>query len=341
MKVLKTEQVQSSLDVAHKLMAVRFFLKVAIAMMFVFSSINYFFFHLTNIAIAELLVGCFAIVQLIILRNQALLKIVSYITVLFCGLSIISLTLFFKLEVSTLLWVGIFPVFSFYLLGKKQGLISHILFSVTMVALVFFGFHTIPDIITPRTYVNLISYLTVSGMLIYFYEYTKSETVALLNRSSYIDQLTQLGNRKMFDEVLSKEIAQAKRHKSPLSIIMVDIDFFKKINDNYGHLIGDSVLVEFAQLLKNNIRLSDSISRWGGEEFIILLPNHTKVEADVLANKLNKTVEAFNFNKIKGFTASFGVTELLNGDTIETFLSRTDAALYQAKNNGRNQVVLI
>lgn len=155
---------------------------------------------------------------------------------------------------------------------------------------------------------------------------------------SEVDKLTSLYNRHKIDTSLNIELKRASRHGNDLSLIITDIDNFKSINDTYGHIVGDSVLIEFASLLKENIRDTDIIGRWGGEEFIIICQNSNLDEARQLAQKLRKCIEEFTFDKVNNITSSFGVTQFVKEDDIESFLTKADKALYRAKLNGRNRV---
>lgn len=152
------------------------------------------------------------------------------------------------------------------------------------------------------------------------------------------DKLTGLYNRHKIDSSLNIELKRAKRHGTNLSLIISDIDKFKLINDNYGHLTGDDVLVQIANILKENTRETDIIGRWGGEEFIIICPNSDINDTQLLAEKLRKCMNDFEFDIVKNITSSFGITQLNKEDTIESFLTKADKALYRAKNSGRNKV---
>lgn len=162
----------------------------------------------------------------------------------------------------------------------------------------------------------------------------------LIEKISTIDSLTGAFNRKKFDESLTLLINTTKRYKPPLSLILFDIDHFKKVNDNYGHVCGDKVLQEISKLIQGSIRKTDIFARWGGEEFVVLL-NHTTLEnAGLLAEKLCKTIADHSFACIETVTASFGVAQFDEESTKLDFLSSCDKALYASKDNGRNQVTL-
>lgn len=161
-----------------------------------------------------------------------------------------------------------------------------------------------------------------------------------LKKQSITDQLTNLYNRKHFDETIEKEIQRSTRYKTALSIIIADIDFFKKVNDTYGHVAGDSVLVDFAAIIKNDIRSTDMAFRYGGEEFVILLPNTTAQEAKILARKIRKIVNNTTFKNPSSITCSYGISEYKFKEDKESFFKKADKALYFVKNNGRNNIAI-
>ncbi len=158
------------------------------------------------------------------------------------------------------------------------------------------------------------------------------------------DTLTQLPNRLAYEERLATELARFHRTGSPLSMVIWDIDFFKKINDTFGHKSGDKTLQIIARLLEKNCRECDFISRFGGEEFVMLLSDTDARSALVIAEKLRKTIEKTGFtsngNKIR-ITVSAGISQFNKNDTGNTVFERADKALYQAKQNGRNQCVIL
>ncbi len=160
------------------------------------------------------------------------------------------------------------------------------------------------------------------------------------------DPMTHLYNRRYFSEISDKILSLSMRNGTDLSIIILDIDKFKNINDTYGHAVGDKVIISLANNLEKNIRESDVVARFGGEEFVILL-NNTNLENSVLiAEKIRKKIEDIEIidgDNILKFTASFGVAkyeDTLDSEKIEHTLKRADNALYIAKENGRNQVMV-
>jgi diguanylate cyclase (GGDEF)-like protein/PAS domain S-box-containing protein len=162
------------------------------------------------------------------------------------------------------------------------------------------------------------------------------EKEIMLNKLARTDQLTKLYNRVYLDEVLMNQYYRFYRNHEPCSIVMMDIDHFKEVNDQYGHLVGDKVLVEFAEILRQSVRTSDIVGRWGGEEFMLILP-HTEIDQAVeLAKKLLKLINEHEFSIVGKKTASFGISTFRVDVTVEKVVDEADRALYEAKVAGRN-----
>ncbi|GEM_PF-1041821 len=155
---------------------------------------------------------------------------------------------------------------------------------------------------------------------------------------SITDRLTGLYNRLKLDEVFAYELTQAHRYTVPLSIILLDIDHFKSVNDTHGHQIGDTVLKQLALILRNGGRESDTVGRWGGEEFLIIMPQTDIKGAKLRAEKLRLAVQAFDFGIVGRVTVSLGIAQYVHDDTEHALIERADRALYAAKAGGRNRV---
>lgn len=158
-----------------------------------------------------------------------------------------------------------------------------------------------------------------------------------LEEEVFIDSLTTLYNRKKYDEIIEQKIETYTKEKQLFSLILIDIDHFKNINDTYGHDIGDFILKEFSLLIKENTRDDDILFRWGGEEFAILIQKKAS-DAFSLAQKLRQFIAKHNFQSIK-ITASFGISQISTGVNKQLLFNKADHALYQAKKSGRNKVV--
>lgn len=160
------------------------------------------------------------------------------------------------------------------------------------------------------------------------------------NKEATFDALTKIPNRLAYEKKALEELARCKRFATPLSMAVWDIDFFKDINDTYGHKVGDKVLMAVAQLLEERMRETDFIARYGGEEFVMFLPGTTDQNALVLTEALREKIAACKFNhqgQITRITMSCGITHYIENDDQESMFERADKALYAAKDNGRNQ----
>lgn len=152
------------------------------------------------------------------------------------------------------------------------------------------------------------------------------------------DFLTKIFNRQKVENDINVDVSRYSRYKRPLSIILLDIDKFKLINDTYGHNAGDSVLINLANIIKNNVRKIDVPGRWGGEEFMILCPETDIQGALIIAENLRQKIEAHTFEIDRKVTSSFGVAQFKEDELVKDFIKRVDDALYSAKENGRNRV---
>ena len=218
-------------------------------------------------------------------------------------------------------------------------------------------------ILSGKKYSNLIINRTKAGKLIYlettvtpvfdkegklesFVSTSKDvsyqiKTKTRLKNLAMVDRLTKVLNRYAIDKEIDYYIAVAQRHDMPFSLLMLDIDYFKKINDTYGHYIGDVVLKNTSRLLSKNIRKIDKLGRWGGEEFIIILHATTQTRAVQKAEELRKLIEKNRVDEKYKITASIGVTSYRQEDTKNSLFTRVDDALYRAKEEGRNRVVAL
>lgn len=189
-------------------------------------------------------------------------------------------------------------------------------------------------------YLNLLICLVVTAIVLTLVSVVLRRYQTRIAALATTDQLTELLNRRGFDLLANQAIQEARRNPSPLCALLLDLDNFKDLNDNHGHLAGDEVLRGFANKLRDNLRQSDIICRWGGEEFILLLKDTSPEQARLLAEKVRQQTEHSNFS-YKGaslqVTTSIGLAELHPDDSLSELLARADRALYRAKQSGRNR----
>jgi diguanylate cyclase (GGDEF)-like protein len=169
---------------------------------------------------------------------------------------------------------------------------------------------------------------------------TLEEQYTMLETESATDPLTGLYNRRHMKEALLREMARSDRSENPFCIALLDIDHFKTINDIYGHITGDEVLRELAGVLRNSVRLSDKVFRFGGEEFMLILPETKGAEALILGERIRTMIGSFSFSGVrKKITISMGISQSHKGLSLEQIMQRVDKRLYTAKHTGRNKVI--
>ena len=162
-----------------------------------------------------------------------------------------------------------------------------------------------------------------------------------LENISTHDTLTQLYNRSEYLRVIKRKVKSAKRYGDTFGLILIDIDFFKSVNDTYGHDVGDLILRKFAQVLLHSVREDDFVARWGGEEFIIITGKIDEKGLKRLLEKLQSKIKAEDFAPLNELTASFGATLYHENDNYEDLFKRVDNALYKAKESGRDCFVIV
>lgn len=286
------------------------------------------------VAISTSAIGCFVAVGL------PLTIAITFLTIFILGTQLISvnnkqLAIGYLLVLSTvtLLLLGEISSLNFTLfrsntLPKSVALLSFLFFlstfffSITTSVILRKGYRDADELIAVRTKLNLLT-----------------EELQMI---AHKDFLTNLPNRRGFNKDSQHEISRFKRHKKPSTILMLDIDHFKKINDTFGHECGDYVLVELAQLLLNSLRAQDIVARWGGEEFICMLPETGEESAKYVASKIRKGIEnhIFKFqNKPFSITVTIGACVYNGSQSIEKCIRDADDCLYKGKEQGRNQIV--
>lgn len=339
----------------RRLMMTAALLGITLFSLIAFAFINYFNqnYQVFVIDIAFIILASISL-YLLFIKKKLIPAILISSTIQFVFL--IALSYISKNHEFGLVWTLCFPLFVMPMLGPKWGLIMTLAFYAILVPLVYSGLGE-----WDNGYWNMpafMRFLLCSFTVVfiaYFFEsstnaaYTavienrekEKKYLAKLENLSVTDQLTGLYNRRFFDEQFDREQEKVNRYGLNLCVVMMDIDHFKRVNDKFGHQLGDEVLQEFSSLVKDGVRSTDIVSRWGGEEFIALLPETSLPNAAVIAEKLRVLVEEHDFSKVGKLTASFGVATIAkqleqNGKAIRN----VDTALYQAKKQGRNRVVI-
>lgn len=308
-------------------------------------------FHKHYIVIGLLEAGVAAATAVVIIyyRKTKKHEVTAKITVL---LLTIILIMFFALVENNrygFYWISIYPPTVYFLLERHKANIVVGLFCIYV-----FLFMISPHVswesyeIMIDSIINIFGATAVLVLVINFFEMGRTDAVNELKEKNnelhgliVIDYLTGLFNRIKLDEELRTEIKKAAASTSIFSIIMADLDNFKSINDNYGHLSGDSVLVDTAQILKQGCRKTDIVGRWGGEEFLIICPQTDKNKAKKLCERLIDNILKYRYVIEEKLTISFGVAEYIKGDSPDTILNRVDKALYKAKAKGKCRIEIL
>lgn len=251
--------------------------------------------------------------------------------------------------VGSYLWFPVIYVIVFLTHGTRAALVRALLLYVLVVlvsaprilgAVLGGVWDTLDDVLLVQLYFS--SALLISAL--YFFgrlsDQARDNAIAAerMNHLAHTDALTGLKNRRSAERVLEGEMEYARRYETPLAVIVFDVDDFKKVNDDHGHDVGDAILVNVARTVESGLRESDSLARWGGEEFVVVAPQTAPREARVLAERIMEDVRSVSFNGTGGISASFGISFFRPEDSATTLVKRADVALYEAKRRGKNRV---
>jgi diguanylate cyclase (GGDEF)-like protein len=248
------------------------------------------------------------------------------------------------------LWYYVFPLVALYIQRLWAGIISVIaLFILTLILLTYHPAGFSPAIYTPDFLKRFLAVYLAVSLLAFLYAFLRASAELQMNNMNrdfkYIantDELTGLANRRRMTEVLYQEVARTRRNQSTFSIINFDIDYFKKINDNHGHDAGDAILRAVPDIIHRVLRTQDICSRWGGEEFLVLLPETGLEGATHVAERLRIAFENYRIrhdNTELSVTISLGVFEFKDAISLEDCLKQADKNLYEAKGADRNRVI--
>jgi diguanylate cyclase (GGDEF)-like protein len=253
-------------------------------------------------------------------------------SILLAIISVASALLSIKVKgISQVYWAYPAMVAAYYLLQPKLAVVINLIMLLILVPILY-----------PLTDHIIFSAILITLLITNMFAYIFSQNVERQHQQLTLlatkDALTGTGNRRALDIKLSNLVLANKRKPETVSLILFDLDYFKKVNDRFGHLVGDEALIKVSQIVQDSIRSTDALFRYGGEEFVIVpLSIDLKSAAD-LAEKIRSLIEKADFNPQFKLTVSFGVAEYKNNESYESWLSRADKALYNAKNQGRNRV---
>lgn len=260
-----------------------------------------------------------------------------------------SALLFVTFDEMRVIWFYLNIPVVFILMGTISGWFVTLatitaLFWVNTTQHLFFSDNGMATVTYSLLFVGVISHTLVSRSQNYYqrmnaYGIELEQMNKRLKKLYRTDKLTGLYNRHVLDKEISNVIESFQRYQTPCSLVLIDVDYFKKINDTYGHTIGDAVLIEIANILRQHTRKTDIVGRWGGEEFLIICQNSTVQAATEVAEKLRQAIELHQFKDVnKMVTASFGIASIKLNETSNSLIHSVDQALYHSKESGRNQV---
>ncbi|MBZ0330738.1 GGDEF domain-containing protein [Halomonas sp. ANAO-440] len=325
----------------HRRAVLQAMLLVTIASSLVFAALN-FPDSMILVAWIQVALAAFAAALLVVVRRTQ--RVQAWCLRFMLVLLSATILLLSRPEISAyaFIWLLVIPLISHLLLGSRLGLLLSVGYMSVGGAIYLYRFGGSPELVRVEVLANaVIAALTTLGMS-HFYERTRERSELKLTRLAAIDPLTGLANRMRLNDVFLWEQAQARRKGTPLSLLMLDLDLFKRINDEHGHEAGDAVLVAFARMLRECLRETDLISRCGGEEFLVLLNNTDGKGAIAVAEALRQSLEQLAIayrDKTLKLTVSIGVAEYgPDGMDLDTLSRVADERLYQAKANGRNCV---
>ncbi|HEC19850.1 MAG TPA: GGDEF domain-containing protein [Gammaproteobacteria bacterium] len=333
----------------HSAVFIGYFLIIAVAALGFFTFFNLFINNNYRLAAID---GTFAAFSIYILWHLRRHKNIRRASMLFIGMLFSILVLFFlvsKPESAAFVWVYCFIIAAFLIYGKNIGLLLTLAFCGIVFA---YYYSVIGSKITELAFTNLVASAAVIVLFLRFYETSRSaifdklqttlqqlqDSHTELESKSVTDPLTKIYNRAKAYDLLTNAIHNQERYGTPFSIIFLDIDGFKAINDERGHDIGDDILVKYARLLNDNARKTDAVFRWGGEEFMVLCPNTDLHKAGMLAENLRKLFRHETLGNLPLPTASYGIAQHQPDEDIAAIVKRADIAMYTAKRAGGDRI---
>ena len=352
--VLLKDKISKDYFELRKEMVVRIFLYVAAFVLIVFGAINVTFYQKYLVGGIDFLAFFGILLALKSIKQQKTLKKARIISSINLFVFFLMYIIFNQNNDFGLIWSIFLPIFLIPINGHKKGLILSLIFYTIAIFFAYNGigewqggewnFHSFIRfsgaslVLVYVTYINELS-IYKNNLLLQEKEKKEQKYVKKLQDIATNDHLTGVYNRRYISELSSKEIKEANRYKKDLSLAILDIDYFKKINDTYGHNIGDLVLKKFSKIICKSIRDSDLFGRWGGEEFLIVFTNTSIEKAYKKCLMIKELIENEKFETVNKVTCSIGLASINKDDKLDKIVDRADKALYEAKESGRNKVV--
>ncbi|TDT43340.1 diguanylate cyclase (GGDEF)-like protein [Halospina denitrificans] len=295
------------------------------------------------VAAIELFVTVFAFALLFVIPRSRNIQVWSflYLLVLFSMLVVALLTP--NLSDKVFVWFYLIPVLALFIHGRTLGLALSLVYLAVAWLLYYYRYYDAPELLDVVGLTNVVACSLVLTGGVYAYEYSREQAEDRLHRMASTDSLTGLANRKHLRELLDYTVEECHRTKAGFSILGMDLDYFKSVNDRYGHDVGDQVLQQVGSVLEQRLRQADVPARWGGEEFMVLLPGTDREGASRVAENVRETLAASPV-RVNGedlsITTSIGIAEFPeDGNTVRELLIAADNCLYEAKCRGRDRVV--
>lgn len=325
----------------HQRRLVYFVLTLMTAYFVLIGSLNVFLFQEYPTAALDYLGGLASALFLRYFHQSQNLRIASYAVVAI----LISVMLVFVHiadgRAYSLIWITLVPPISFFLLGRRSGAVVSGTVFLYMITFVYLRLpHWEPIEVGLGTMLNILEVFIAHWFLFQLYERSRAEAIAELEHLSETDKLTGLVNRSRLDIILQDEVIRYERSARPLTLVLCDVDHFKRINDEHGHLVGDEVLKGIANFLSAQCRQADTCGRWGGEEFLIICPDTEGEEAITLVKRIQQASYSALFPKNIRVSLSFGIAVLSPDGDADQLLRRADYALYEAKRQGRDRFII-
>lgn len=315
----------------YKINIARYFLITAMLVALGSGVVNFIYGNTANLYGSVLTLICVP-VTLYITRLESFRFAANVIAVTIpISFSLFNLT-FYAADISTYIWLSIMPVFFLVILNIYLGITLSLILLAYAITIYYLNYSAaINNVIGVEDFSQLVIVYLFALITLSINETHQRNDEGELERQINYDYLTEILNRRGILSEMDRSIRYASRYNTLLSIILIDIDNFKKLNDQYGHDVGDHVLKYFANLLRLNVRESDYVGRYGGEEFLIIVPGLPVDATKLFAEKLRQLTEDYVQITGSNMTASFGVTQYKAGETREVVLKRADMAMYSAK----------